>query len=90
MQRTEKAGKVGRGCVFIEEWRDERRFTGQPSRHAPRPGKSAPWSADADRARNGQRQARREKREPALFVLDERRRYGATGQANHQSEVMPV
>src|SRR5262245_30590497 len=39
VQDAEKTGEVGGGCVLIERWRDERRFTGQPSGYAPRPGK---------------------------------------------------
>lgn len=84
MQRSEKTGEVGCGCVFSERGRDERRFTVQPSRHAPRPRKSAHCSADADGARNGHRQVTCEGRQPVLFVLDELRRYRATGQTNCQ------
>ena len=84
MQRAEKTREVRRGCVFIDGWRGERRFTRQPSRHAPRPGESASRSTDADKVGDGQRQVLREDGEPALFVLDEWRRCRAAGQANCQ------
>jgi hypothetical protein len=87
MQRAEKTREVRRGRAFIDEWRDERRFTRQPSRHAPRPGESASRSADTDKVWDGQRQVMREDGEPVLFVLDEWRRCRAAGQAN--CEILP-
>jgi hypothetical protein len=84
MQRAEKTREVRRGCACIDGWRGERRFTRQPSRHAPRPGESASRSTDADKVGHGQRQVLREERKPALFVLDEWRRCRPAGQANCQ------
>ena len=84
MQGAEKTGEVGRGREFIDRGRHQRCFTGKPSGHAPRPGKSTSGSADANRVGNGQRQVRREDGEPALFVRDERSRRRTARQANRQ------
>ena len=84
VKRSEKTREFRRYSIFIEAWRLERCFTTEPARYAPRPGKSACGSANADRSGDLQRQQRRKDRKPALLVLDEGSGYGAARQTNCQ------
>lgn len=82
MQRTKKLPQRYRRRRWIVRWFDCRTLTCEPGDDAPEPWVAATWPADSMWRRNRQRQSRCEDRQPTLFVLDERRRGRATGEAN--------